>query len=326
MYIPTGVSAILQHQYDTATEDVTADSLAYLAGAAYRGPLLQEFDSVETMSPTEIDCTDNLSDEESPSPSTISRARAKFESHGWLTREGTSYQLTTQGERVVESYETLLTACEQIIDKTPTLRDLDPAVAELPVHTLQDATQVVSTPDSPFDAVNAFFKLPEVEHLAFERLRGFNSFFDMRYARAFEPAIDAGKQMELIMPASMMSEIPTSGAEAQFAQKCMGAEHIQSQMYPGELPAGLTVFDRDRVAIGARGPARANKERAGSIYSANEELIEWALDLYDTYRVDSEPPLRHLFTRIREYGADMLQTVREYSQSDSADQSVVSDD
>lgn len=324
-YTPTGASAILQHQYERATDSVPADSLAYLARSAHRSSLLRAFDAAETASPRDINRVVEWEPDDGPSPSTISRTRAAFEDRGWLTRDTGGYQLTNDGKSVVETYELLLIAIEQLIDKTPTLRDLDPGVADMPVWALEDARQVVATADTPFAAVNAYFELPEVDELTFDRLRGFSSFFDMRYARALEPAIDEGKDMKFIMPGSMLSDLPTSGEEAQFAQKCMAAENIQSYMYPGTLPAGLAVFDRDRIALGARNPARANSEWSGTIYSTNDELIEWGLDLYDTYRADAEPPLQYLLARMQKYGAELFRTVKAYSRGKSPNQRATSD-
>jgi hypothetical protein len=68
------------------------------------------------------------------------------------------------------------------------------------------------------------------------------------------------------------------------------ADNYQWLMHTGDLPCSLLILDRDQMMVGPRDPGTANDTRTGGIFSQNDDLIQWAIDMYESHRQQSKDP------------------------------------
>ena len=305
-YAITGGGAIalriLTEQLDRT--DIDQDKLAEVARSSAKLSLLRAFAKNSSQSTT-IEAFDSAF-----SRSTRTTHRRSFEKEGWITREGGSYHLTPTGESVLDAYEELERSFEQLIDKAPCLRDLGPECEGLPVAELADAEQIIGRIGSPsLEGVRKYDRLIRSD---FEYCRGLSSYYEAGYSRAYASAVEAGKEIEVVMTPKVLRELPFGKPTEWEPIKTQAlSENCHGYLYPGSLPLGLAVFDEDIAVLGAPDPAEIELDEygvTGTIFTENEAVIEWGIDLFESYRrlSISEPEMNST--------ADIISAVRSHLQ------------
>jgi hypothetical protein len=271
-----------------AVETIDADGLAWLAWSENRRTILHYLHTQGPTSAKEISATEGT-----PTKKTVRGNFEGFEENGWVTCEEQTRKraivarLTMDGERTARVYDELLRKMEQVIDKAPCLRDLGLECADIPLEALGEAEMEEATPESPF-AVEK--RVRELSNEDFQHFRGFQSHWNGENAKAYLSAVKEGKEFEVISPPLGLDALPTTPDEMKCVVEGLRAENYQWIMHTDDLPCSLAVLDTDLMVVGPRDPSTANNERTGAVFAENDDLIEWAMDMYESHRKEGKDP------------------------------------
>jgi hypothetical protein len=274
--------------FGDAVDDIDADDLAWLAWSDNRGNLLKHVHTEGPVTAQETSTVEGL-----PEKRTVRRTFDEFEERGWVNCEEQNRSRTLVArptmdcERVADAHDELLTKMEQVIAKAPCLRDLGLECADIPLKALADAEMEEATPEYPFAVEKRARKLATTD---FQYFRGLQSHWNGENAKAYLTAVKEGSEFEVVSPPLGLRELPTSPDEVKCVVEGLKAENYQWLMHPDKLPCSLAILDREQVVVGPRDPSTANNTRTGAIFSHNDDLISWALDMYETHRQQSEDP------------------------------------
>jgi hypothetical protein len=272
----------------TALETVDSDGLMWLARSESRKHVLDYLHDKGPTSAQEISTIEGF-----PSKRTIRRNFDGFEERGWASCEEQNgsrtiiASLNMDGERAASTYDDLVVKMTQVIDKAPCLRDLDLECADIPLKALADAEMEDATPRNPFDIEKRVRKLADRD---FQHFRGLQSHWNGKNAEAYLTAVKEGKEFEVISRPLGLKELPTSPDEVKCVIDGLRAENYQWLMHTGDLPCSLLILDRNQMMVGPRDPSTANDTRTGGIFSQNDDLIKWAMDMYESHRQQSKDP------------------------------------
>ena len=303
-YSLTGSGAIAQYQYQQARKRIGAETLKYLANSQNRVVILQRLQT-EPIGKSQLASYSNL-----PSYSTIRRAIKAAEELDLVVRtEAGKYELTEKGEATLNSYFNLLETFDQIIEKNPCLRNLDVDCADFPVGALAEEELVIGTPAKPFTQVTALINFIEsLDEHKIKHIRLFSSYFDLRISQSLSPLMQAETQIDVISPQSSLRQVPTASEAAAHVKQGFEAENVHWKVYRGKLPAGLLIVDDNQVVLGPR-TANEATEVSGTLYTSNPTIVEWAIELHDSYLAASRDPLVHFLETFREFGSDLLDRI-----------------
>lgn len=303
-YRLTGAGAIALQQYTDAVDTIGKERLWFLVNSQNRKVILRTL-SENPARKAELASCQNL-----PSRSTVGRTIDTAETHGLVTRtECGDYTVTAHGKRALETYDDLVNAFAQILEKTPCLQNLDVECAEFPANALNDEEMVRGTPENPFSQRNRLIRfLDSLDETEVDHIRTFSSYFDLEISKALNPFMHAETQIDVISPASTLNHMPTVSESAEHVKQGLGAENVHWQLYPGELPAGLLIVDEDWVIAGPKNVNEAT-EISGTVYCSDPEIVEWAMDLHKAYLEDSREPLEHLIRSFQSASSDILEKV-----------------
>ena len=284
----TAAGEAARRTFAHAVETVDADDLAWLARSDNRRIILYHLHAQGPTSAKEISATEGT-----PTKKTVRTTFEAFEEKKWVTCEEQTRKraiiarLTMDGERAARVYDELLRKMEQVIDKAPCLRDLGLECADIPLEALAEAEIEEATPQSPY-AVEK--RSRELANEDFQYFRGFQSYWNGENAKAYLSAVKEGREFEVISPPLGLDALPTTPDEMKCVVDGLRADNYQWIMYPNELPCSLAILDTDLMVVGPRDPSTANNERTGAIFAQNNELIEWAMDMYESHRRQGKDP------------------------------------
>jgi predicted transcriptional regulator len=303
-YCLNGAGAIVLRRYTDTYEEIGTATLHFLATSKNRLSVLRSLQQ-HSARKAELASQDQL-----PSRSTIRRTIDTSEELALVTRtEDGDYRLTEQGSTALQSYNALVQAFEQVIDKKDCLRNLEVECSGLPVRALEGERMVVGTPAKPLTQVTALIEFIEsLDETEVDHIRTFSSYFDLRISKAFNPLMGAETRIDTISPASALGEIPTISEGAEHVKQGLDAENVHWKLYPGELPLGLLIVDDEWVVAGPKLVSNAT-EISGTVYSSNPEVVDWAIDLHETYARNSHDPLEHLLHKFKSMGSSFFDKV-----------------
>lgn len=272
----------------TALETVEADNLTWLARSENRKQILDYLHDKGPASAQKISTMESF-----PVKKTVRQNLDEFEERGWASCEEQAESrtivasLNMDGERAASTYDDLLMKMTQVIDKAPCLRDLGLECADIPLKALAEAEMEEATPRYPFDIEKRVRKLSDSD---FQHFRGFQSHWNGENAKAYLTAVKEGKEFEVISRPLNLKELPTNPDEVKCVIDGLRAENYRWLMYTGDLPCSLLILDRNQMMVGPRDPSTANDTRTGGIFSQNDDLIKWAIDMYESHRWQSKDP------------------------------------
>ena len=230
-----------------------------------------------------------LSEEYETTLPTASRTTESLESAGWFKKRGRSYYRTDSGELALNQFDGLCRAIEQAASKNECLRWLDRALADLPIAHLADAEMAVND-TGRVDADEEFFE--ELTNSGFDRYRGMTTHVSHSAAKSFSPHIEDGVQAELLVTFNVIKNLPLAGISSDMVKSGLNAPNFDT-LLTSQLPISMSIFNDEIVSFGPR-PEDVEGDISGVIVSTDEEVVEWAIDLYSRYRAQSRPPSDHL--------------------------------
>ena len=195
--------------------------------------------------------------------------------------EGHSYRLTDTGKEVLLAYHDVTIAIEQIIEKAEWFQRLPLENATVPVKELADATVVASDTASPSNVLGAALKLCD---LRVSRFRCICSIYNPVLFFAYQTMLDFGVEAEAVLDwgAFVKSDQYTANVRAKY-------EHYQPLYLKDSHTLGVGIYDERKVAVGAYNEQGEGKHIA-MIVSENPNIIEWAEDIYGSYRDMADCP------------------------------------
>jgi predicted transcriptional regulator len=297
IYEVTGYGVVLYTTLESAldTPGLDRSALRFLLASSNRAALLEELRATPARKATLTE------GESAPSRTTVHRAIEAFDDRGWVT--GTSagqYTLTDTGDRVLAAYTGLISNVEAAQSTSEFLSCCDDTVADIPLSALADAELHVDTPDAPDTSRGLLRELADPD---LDSFRGFLSTVSTASADVGDSIIRSGADTELIIPEPVLYDLPTEGHYTTHVKRGLEAQNFELLVVPtiDSLPIGLAIFDGDAVLMG---PADLDHipdgGNAGTIVSTDEELVEWATDLYTDYRTRAQSPARHVLERLKQ--------------------------
>ena len=262
---------------ETALQILSQEKLAYITRSDYLLTILQTLN--------ERSC--RLSELHSrvthtPSKSTIRRIIGDLQEFGWVQEVGYNQQITTTGQEVLNIYEELSLAVQQLIGKASWLQRLPPEDATFPIRELADAKLIVSNPSSPRSVLSTVFNLYDPD---ISRFRAFCSIYDSvlfkMYRGAYE-LFDFDVKTEVIFDWPTFVKITTT-SESRFILDFLEIDDYDIYALKRPHTLGIGIYDERRVAIGAYNRT-GDGNHIAMIISSNERLVEWGIDLYESYR------------------------------------------
>lgn len=258
-------------------EEITRDQLSTLTRTSQSLLLLQ------TLGTRPVDLKNLSSKSDAPSQTTLWRIVQDFSEFGWVAKQSGRYELLADGEQALTAYEEFEETIIQCIKKAPFLQRLDPALLggdnPFPVHALADARLVFSGPDLPGLAVGAAIKLADPQ---INRVRILTSVFTPRVFRLYHKLVSFGMTGEGVIDASVYEHlVGTEDLHHVLDSACY--DHYRLYRLDEPLTLGLAMYDVAKVAVGAYNNV-GEGQHVAVIISTNEDLIEWGLNTYRSYR------------------------------------------
>ncbi|EMA55720.1 transcriptional regulator FilR1 domain-containing protein [Halococcus salifodinae] len=187
------------------------------------------------------------------------------------------------------AYDDLSITVGQIIEKAEWFQRLPLEDATVPVNELTDAVVIASNTASPSNVLGAAFRLCDV-HV--NQFRCVCSIYNPLLFFAYKTMLNFGVKAEAILDwDSYVKSDQDRKTDFAAHAKC---EHYQPLYLEDSHTLGIGIYDDRKVAVGAYNE-RGDGKHIAMIVSENPKIIEWAEDLYDTYREmahcpDENPP------------------------------------
>jgi predicted transcriptional regulator len=197
--------------------------------------------------------------------------------HNLAEEKSRTYRITDAGEKTLIAYSDLRIAVGQIIEKAEWFQRLPLENATVPVKKLTDATVVASDTASPSNVLGAALRLCD---LRVSRFRCICSIYNPVLFFAYKLMLDFGVEAEGIL--DWHSYVKADQNTFEFATHAKH-EHYQPLYLEDSHTLGVGLYDDRRVAVGAYNEQGEGKHIA-MIVSEHPDIIEWAEDIYDSYR------------------------------------------
>ncbi|WP_239643434.1 helix-turn-helix transcriptional regulator [Natronococcus jeotgali] len=221
----------------------------------------------------------------SPSRPTVRRILSTFEEYGWTQDNGGYQQITSAGTRILERYSDAETSIKQLIEKAPWVQRLSPEDATFPVQELADAELVVSKPTRPSSALWTAIKLFD---RSISRFRVVCSIYNPMLFHGYRGLLELGVESEAILDLQTYANT-TKNPYTHFVVDESAYSNYQPFVLDYEHTLGIGIYDDRKVAVAGYNEFGDGKHIA-MIISSNDKLVEWAISLYESYRVQAHPP------------------------------------
>ncbi|WP_255681421.1 transcriptional regulator [Natrinema sp. SYSU A 869] len=224
----------------------------------------------------------DLAEQTGASRSTVARVLDKGESRGWITSEGSQYELTEVGEIMIAEFRVYLQTLEGI-------QHLSDAIEWLPepVHSIDYRhfrTTEIITPKTPAPA-------EPYDHVA-EKIRATDEVRSLvevtlpRYVRLiYEEVNERQLESELVIDADWIKTLSAGSEQLPLLQA--RAERGSIWTYEGEIPLNMHLFD-DSVAIWLGEELEGERVVRGLLVAEASAVISWAEELYEDYQAEGE--------------------------------------
>ncbi len=116
--------------------------------------------------------------------------------------------------------------------------------------------------------------------------------------------LSEGVQIDIISPQSALHNMPTDPHQLHCIQRALGADNLSWQLCPEDVPIGLTLIDDANAILYPRRPV-GGQSASGMLFSEDEEVINWAHELFAAYEAKSKPPMQQILHTIWSLGVDL---------------------
>lgn len=223
-----------------------------------------------------------LAEQTGASRSTIARILNTGESRGWITSEGSQYELTEVGEIMIAEFRIYLQTVEGIQHLGDAIEWLPEPVQSLDYRHFRTAdiiTPITPTPSRPYDHVAQKMR-------ATDKVRSLVEVTLPRYVTLISEQVDERQlDAELVIEANWIKTLPTESEQLPLLRA--RAERDSIWIYDGEIPLNMHLFD-DSVAIWLGEERDEERVVRGLLVAEASAIMSWAEDLYEEYRHEGE--------------------------------------
>ncbi|RBI59789.1 hypothetical protein DMJ13_22035 [halophilic archaeon] len=267
---------------ETRLETLSIEELGFLTRSDYLLPILE----VLTGQPYRVQEFQTALDKP-PSDSTIRRALDDFVEKNWVVEDRGEHQITETGRQVLSAYVELASSLTQLIEKAPWFQRLPPEDATVPIQALADAELTISNPSRPSSVLTTALALYDRN---VDQFRGMSSIYNSLLFKTYNKIqqFNMGPNYEVIVDRPTFFKMRET---TDFEYK------IDDDDRDGDDPLvldqshtlGIGIYDERKVAIGAYNTSGKGQHIA-MIVSTDDRVVEWGIDLYDSYREQSKHP------------------------------------
>ncbi|MFH5802148.1 helix-turn-helix transcriptional regulator [Haladaptatus sp. CMAA 1911] len=268
--------------FDTCLEILSEEELGLLTRSDYLLPILEAL----TSEPYRVQEFQTALDEP-PSDSTIRRALSDFVEKDWVGGGRGEYQITDTGRQVLSAYTDLAESLTQLIEKAPWFQRLPPENATVPIQALADAELTISNPSSPSSVLTTALALYDRK---VDRFRGMSSIYNSLLFKTYNKIqqFNIGPNYEVIVDRpTFFKMLETTDFEYRVDDEDIDGDDplVLDQSHT----LGIGIYDERKVAIGAYNQFGRGQHIA-MVVSTDDRIVEWAIDLYETYREQAKHP------------------------------------
>ncbi|WP_277525206.1 MULTISPECIES: ArsR family transcriptional regulator [Natrinema] len=275
----TAGGLLLLDVIENCLQTVSVEGLSFLTRSVHPIGVLRALEG-QSYRPSKLESAVSSS----PSRPTIGRILKVFEEYGWSQDGGGQQQITSAGTRALNAYVDLATAVKQLIEKAPWLQRLPREDATFPISELADAELIISDPTHPSSVLWAALKLYDRRT---SRFRGFCSIFNPVLFHAYRGLLELGIECEAILDLPTYVEA-AENPQTQYVVHSSTYNNYQPLVLDRAHTLGIGIYDTRKVAIGAYNESGSGKHIA-MIVSSNKRLVEWGINLYESYRAQARP-------------------------------------
>lgn len=275
----TAGGLLLLDVIENCLQTVSVEGLSYLTRSNHPIGILNVLEG-QSYRPSELQSAVSGS----PSRPTIGRILKAFAKYGWSQDEGGQQQITPAGTRALNAYVDLERSVEQLIEKAPWLQRLPIEDATFPIQALADAELIISNPTHPSSVLWTALKLYDRQT---SRFRGFCSIFNPILFHAYRGLLELGIESEAILDLPTYIEA-AENSHTQYVVHSSAYSNYQPLVLDRAHTLGIGIYDTRKIAIAAYNESGSGKHIA-MIVSSNERLVEWGINLYESYRAQARP-------------------------------------
>lgn len=207
---------------------------------------------------------------------TVHRLLERVEEFGWVRRGDDGYRATSAGRIVLRRFDDACDTVAEVESLSDFLAQFERA-HELPLP-LDDYHVETSTRTDPYAAGEYFVEAVPTDA---SRLRALLPAVVPAFNRACEPLIERGASVELVL-AQSAAETSQQSYPEDFEQ-ARTLDCLSLSISPEAFTFGLSVFDDD-VFLGGYDDGGHLQT---CLYSTDDDLREWALSVFRTFRDDA---------------------------------------
>lgn len=269
----TGAGQVFFGAYENATDLLDRDEITFLSASPFRISVLYALEA----SPARK--ADLAAIEGMPSRATIQRAVHAFHERGWISgRDDGVYELTEEGQVVLDTYECFLTATEQAIEKAPFLRRLGEQSTKIPLDALVGAQLIEESKHNAHAILDVTLVFARGTGASAPAIDATVPVYSQILFDTFEQLVASGVELRLLFDSETYHHIQESASRGPLDIITRG-ENLDWRVYPEPLQFSVGT-DGERVLLVAYGDF---SERPVALISRNESFVEWAGNLIDEY-------------------------------------------
>lgn len=208
--------------------------------------------------------------------STIHRNLNELGDLGWVRRENGHYRTTDTGALVLKKYDELYQTIERVDKAEPFRICFEREDVEFPLEGLDTATVREGTAENPHAALHYYTEsIPD----SIERFRGISPVVSPMFNNAYRDRLPAATHSELIIDEGVLATSQDAYPDA--FEYSLSLDSLEIYVHPTSLTFGLAIFDGERTFVSAYD--EQSRLRA-VLDSSDDDLLEWATDVYETCR------------------------------------------
>ncbi|WP_245852921.1 helix-turn-helix transcriptional regulator [Natrinema ejinorense] len=223
-----------------------------------------------------------LAEQTGASRSTVARILDTGESRGWISSEGSQYELTEEGGIMIAEFRAYLQTVEGIQHLGNAIEWLPSPVRSLDFRhfrTVEIITPKTPAPSRPYDHVAEKIRTTdEVRSLVEVTLP--------RYVTLIHEQVNERQlTAELVIESDWIATLPAESEQLPLLR--FRAERESIWTYDGEIPLNMHIFD-ESVTIWLGEQRDEERVVRGLLVAETPAIMSWAEELYEDYRDEAE--------------------------------------
>jgi predicted transcriptional regulator len=226
------------------------------------------------------------------SKSTVRRHMKDFQDEGWTDEQNKCIELTPDGRKILDTYDTFEQKIGIIEDKTEFLEryGTNNIVTRIPLEALAESRQVVSTTTDRQKVVREVNDIDPGDAEG-EPLRALAHAFSAQISDESYSNLSPETDSELIVDRSVYAAI-TNPKRWKYLFEGLRYPNFQLLVLPKEITVALAYCGNEEAVIATYSE---EKPLHVGLFGDSEALIEWVQQTYDHYRAQADPPGTDLF-------------------------------